>query len=173
MLVQNECSFDWQRDSIEINIPRFELDFELGETNACDKPFWAWFENTTTVRHRLISKSWFWKRSGVSVIVPLNVIDSNIDSSLIQANFGTTTDPYDIFLVACDEYRCDTLRKDAIFESFTEPAPFFWISTEQQSDKVYLLEARHARETILVEWFFDDGTPILSLIHISEPTRPY
>ena len=63
-------------------------------------------------------------------------------------------------MVACDEYRCDTLRKDAIFESFTEPAPFFWISTEQQSDKVYLLEARHARETILVEWFFDDGTPI-------------
>lgn len=151
LLVQNECSHHWKRDSVSISIPRFELDFEIIESQICETPRLVKFEDVSKARHRILSRNWW-----VATDDNPDIVFSDL-SNVNPAIFFYRSDPnyYNLTLEACDKFSCDTLTKDSIVRIY--PDINISILAEQLNDKLFWLNCRCTSRVDTVTWYFENG----------------
>jgi len=153
LLVQNECSNDWKRDSISINIPRFELDFEIIDSNLCETPLYVEFKDVSKARHRILpgSRKWWYAFSDT----PDRVIANRYDVDQVTISYGRGRAIYNHTLEACDKFRCDTLTKKEIVRIHGIIVIDPWI--DQRGDRLFWMNCRCENGADTVTWSFENG----------------
>lgn len=151
LLVQNECSNDWKRDSVSISVPKFELDFEIIESGICEDEPYVIFEDISKARNRILNRKWWSAQSDR----PDRIFRFRFDENPVTFNYWDHRQTYNQTLEVCDKFRCDTLTKEEIVKIY-EPIDIS-IYKEQRSDKVFWLNCRCAGIADTLTWFFEDG----------------
>ena len=162
LLVQNECSHAWIRDSISVHYPKMELDIAVIEHEQCERPHYGVYQDVSKNNHRVRSRKWYtfdwgWLNDPINQYF---FTDYNQDSSIVRAEYDMFASAYGLRLIACDEIQCDTFQKDTITRVYNSIGR----STRalRRSDRVYLFDCGGcARMAETITWSFENGDVFL------------